>query len=370
MVPTHFSNLDSVLLGWALFEMGLPPFCFGAGLNLFSNPLLGYFMNHLGAYKIDRRKKHSLYRWTLMNYSSVALENDCHSLFFPGGGRSRSGAPEFVEGNLKPGLLSTVLRAYIRNIQKKKTNPNLYIVPCVISYHVVLEATSLIEEHLKRTGANRFMIDNDESFAPKTIAKFIYNFMRGSSSVNLHFCRPLDPFGNLVSEDGLSRNQAGRILNLPDYITTDGEIGSKPQRDREYGLNLNQKILDRYKQENVVLSSHFIAYVFFEYLLQRFGEGDPLRLFKHQTEQCKLTTDELRTYAVPILKKLQILHEGGGVLLEPVLRSNDFDQVLESAGRNLAVFHTARPILVEGQNVGTEDLRLLYYYHNRLEGYG
>jgi glycerol-3-phosphate O-acyltransferase len=53
LVPTHFSNLDSVLIGWALFELGLPPFVYGAGLNLFTNPVLGYFMNNLGAPKLD-----------------------------------------------------------------------------------------------------------------------------------------------------------------------------------------------------------------------------------------------------------------------------------------------------------------------------
>ena len=36
MVPTHFSNLDSILIGWVIHSVGLPAFIYGAGLNLFN----------------------------------------------------------------------------------------------------------------------------------------------------------------------------------------------------------------------------------------------------------------------------------------------------------------------------------------------
>jgi glycerol-3-phosphate O-acyltransferase len=35
MVPTHQSNLDSLLVGYVIYMMSLPPFAYGAGLNLF-----------------------------------------------------------------------------------------------------------------------------------------------------------------------------------------------------------------------------------------------------------------------------------------------------------------------------------------------
>ena len=57
LAPTHVSNLDSVVVGWALYALGLPPFTYGAGLNLFNNPIMGFFMSNLGAYRVDRKKK-------------------------------------------------------------------------------------------------------------------------------------------------------------------------------------------------------------------------------------------------------------------------------------------------------------------------
>ena len=87
MVPTHFSNLDSILIGWVIHVLGLPPFIYGAGLNLFNIKILAYFMNSLGAYKVDRRKKNPIYLEALKSYSNLAIQEGAHSLFFPGGTR-------------------------------------------------------------------------------------------------------------------------------------------------------------------------------------------------------------------------------------------------------------------------------------------
>ena len=79
VVPTHFSNLDSILIGWVINTMGLPPFIYGAGLNLFNIGIFAYFMNSLGAYKVDRRKKNLIYLETLKTYSRLAIKNGYHS---------------------------------------------------------------------------------------------------------------------------------------------------------------------------------------------------------------------------------------------------------------------------------------------------
>ncbi|MEZ4907100.1 MAG: hypothetical protein R2771_05540 [Saprospiraceae bacterium] len=58
MLPTHQSNLDSMLIGYTIdFKLGLPAFAYGAGLNLYNYEIPAYYMSRLGAYKVDRRKK-------------------------------------------------------------------------------------------------------------------------------------------------------------------------------------------------------------------------------------------------------------------------------------------------------------------------
>ena len=116
MVPTHFTHLDSALIGWAISHLGLPPFMYGAGMVLFNMSIFSYFMDSLGAYKVDRRKKNLLYLETLKTYSTESLVRGCHSLFYPGGTRSRSGS---INQNLKLGLLSSAFEAQ-KIINKKK----------------------------------------------------------------------------------------------------------------------------------------------------------------------------------------------------------------------------------------------------------
>ncbi|MGZ3707340.1 MAG: 1-acyl-sn-glycerol-3-phosphate acyltransferase, partial [Bdellovibrionota bacterium] len=128
LVPTHQSNIDSVLIGYVIYLMSLPPFSYGAGLNLFSNPVLNFFMSNLGAYTVDRQKNNAIYKMTLKNYSARILEEGIHSIFFPGGGRSRSGA---IESRLKLGLLGTGLEAQIASLRSGNPNSNVYVVPMV-----------------------------------------------------------------------------------------------------------------------------------------------------------------------------------------------------------------------------------------------
>ena len=114
LVPTHASNLDSLAIAWVLFREGLSPVVYGAGKNLFSNPIISFFMHNLGAYRVDRRIKATVYKDVLKSYSSVMIERGYHSLFFPGGTRSRSGN---IEHRLKLGLAGSgvVTRSSIRS---------------------------------------------------------------------------------------------------------------------------------------------------------------------------------------------------------------------------------------------------------------
>ena len=39
-------------------------------------------------------------------------------------------------------------QAYVNNLRNGRPRPNLYILPCTLSYKLVLEAETLIEDHL------------------------------------------------------------------------------------------------------------------------------------------------------------------------------------------------------------------------------
>jgi len=141
-VPTHSSNLDSVVLGYALMRHDLPPVVYGAGKNLFSNPIVSFFMHNLGAYRVDRRIRAQLYKEVLKTYACVMVERGYHSLFFPGGTRSRSG---MVERRLKLGLAGSAVEAFARNAARDRARP-VFFVPTTINYSLVLEAETLVAD--------------------------------------------------------------------------------------------------------------------------------------------------------------------------------------------------------------------------------
>lgn len=367
VVPTHSSNLDSVMMGWSLYDAGLPPVTYGAGKNLFTNPVMSFFMNRLGAYKVDRRLKHDLYKTILKIFSEVVIERGYHSLFFPGGGRSRSNR---VEDDLKLGLLGTSLTAYINNLQNTGQEHPIFVCPVTINYNLVLEAESLIKDHLRKEGGKRYFLEDDEFLRWRSIYRFITNTMTMSSTTVIRFGEPMDVFGNRVDKAGISYDQSGRRVDRVDYVrrALTGEICHDRQRDREYTRQTGRAIADSYHRNTVVMPTTIVAYVLFELLRYQFPDWDLYKLFR-------LANDHLiRWYRVrelmgKVLKRLETMEEDGTLRLSKFVRNRSYEDVLEEGLDYLQMYHVPEVIETLMNGAVLHKLDLLYYYSNRLRPY-
>lgn len=369
LVPTHFSNVDSILVGWSLHALGLPAFIYGAGLNLYNSTILAYFMKRLGAYKVDRRKKNPIYRQTLNTYSTISIVEGVHSLFFPGGTRSRSG---MIEKKLKLGLLGTAIEAQKRNFLSppRGISEKIFIVPMVMSYHFVLEAASLINQHLTFTGQEQYYINNDEFASYRKFLKFIWTTFSESSEIALSFGKPMDLFGNFVDENGNSFDSHDRPVDIKSYFMTRGEVKDDWQRDAEYTRMLGDKIVSRYHVENRVFSSHIVAFVAFQLLKKRNPELDLYGILRIPPEERTFDMSEYRQVVERVLTQLRNMADQGKVHLATHL-VNDVQSIIEHGIKNLGIYHAQRPLsFQDSQTLVSENINLLYYYHNRLEGYG
>lgn len=363
-VPTHSSNLDSILLGYAIFLMGLPPVTYGAGLNLFTNPLLSFFMANLGAYKVDRRKTATLYKEVLKEYATCSMEMGYNNLFFPGGTRSRSGA---VESRLKKGLMGCAVRAYTQNLIARSARPDIYIVPVTINYLLVLEAETLIDDHLKEVGKSRYIIEDDESSQPRIIYNFMKNLISLDSRIVLTFSAPLDVFGNRVDREGRSLDDRGRLVDTPRYVTRGGEPVHDDQRDAQYTRELADSVCRTYKQDTVVLSTHLVSAAIFR-LLRRHNPGlDLYRLLRTGGESPSFTLAQVHTEVDRLLEAFRRL--GMGPRLGPIVREGDVQEIVGDALRAFAIYHTRAAAVRRGDRIFHEDRNLLLFYSNRLSGY-
>ena len=368
VVPTHFSNMDSIMVGWVLSELGLPAFTYGAGLNLFSIKLLSYFMSNLGAYKVDRRKKNGIYLETLKTYSREAIERGAHSIFFPGGTRSRSGA---LERKLKLGLLGTAVEAQKNHFKRfsDATAPKIYVVPLIINYHFVLEAESLINDYLKETGKEKFIRENDDYSTSFGMIKFIFKFLSASSSLAISFGNPMDVIGNEVDENGESYNHLGQSINIKNYFMNNGELTDDHQREEEYTKILGEKIVSQYFKHNVVLTSHLVCFCAFELLRKKYNYIDIFTLIRTPEEDVKIDAKDLADAIERVKEQLKEMNKNNEVLISPEVRFTN-DKVIEHGISNISLYHANSPLLKSSEGYYySEDLKLLYYYHNRLEGY-
>jgi len=359
VTPTHSSNMDSVVFGWSLHRGGLPPCTYGAGKNLFTNPFISFFMHNLGAYRVDRRLGNGLYKDVLKTYSQVLLERGYHSLFFPGGTRSRSGG---VEKRLKLGLLSTALAAYQKNIADGKPQRRIYIVPATINYAITLEAETLVEDYLAEEGRHRYIIEDDEFSRLGRIVEFSRRIMTLEGALVIRYGAPLDVFGNRVDEDGESIDARGRRVDPVTYVTgDDGRVQDDPQRDAEYVRTLGEELVRQFRRLTVFMPTNLVARALFDRIAAGVGTRDVYRLLRAPGGEAPI--EKVRE-DVARLRTLLAQRPELGAVAERWAEARPGD-LIDDALRMFRGYHTRPVVDREGDRLIANDLRLLYYYQNR-----
>jgi glycerol-3-phosphate O-acyltransferase len=360
LAPTHVSNLDSPLVGLALYLAGLPPFVYGAGLNLFSNPIIGWWMHRLGAYTVDRTKKAALYKDVLKDYSIRALTTRHHSLFFPGGTRARSGE---LEPRLKKGLLGTGIVAWQEMLAAGRPDAEVYVVPLTLSYTLVLEAATLIEDHLAEAGKQRYIISDDEFAQPRRMLAFANRVLDLESSVVAHFGHPLDVMGNPVSRDPAERlRQAERRRR---YVTDkQGKIIWDEQRDQAYTVRLSDALVDAYVRHADPLPTHVVAYAAWRCLAEATASTDPFRIVRAPIEKRRIAPERLTREVGSVLDRIRAGAADGRWNASDV--AGEPAAIIATALDRFGRYHRSHALVQRGSELVVEDPKLCLYYRNRL----
>jgi glycerol-3-phosphate O-acyltransferase len=287
-------------------------------------------------------------------------------LFFPGGTRSRSGS---LESKFKLGLLGTAIETQRTLLLQNPEKPTkIFIVPLVISYHSVLEGRSLIDEYLRQEGKERYILLQDDFGSLRKNLSFAWNFFKSSSEMVFSFGDAMDLFGNKLNEHGESIDKYGHVIDLHDYFRSDGQETDDPQRSHEYTRLLGQKILERFQIENVVFSSHLVAFAAWHILLKS-KKGDLYHLLSVPEEDLFVGHEEMIKTVDRLHVRLRELERMGRLRLAPHMHT-DIRAIIEHGLKNLGVYHLNLPLMrgSKGELV-TQDTRLLYFYANRLKGF-
>ena len=365
IVPTHSSNVDSPIIGWALNAIGLEAVTYGAGVNLFGTQPLSYLMGNLGAYKIDRRKKNKIYLELLKTYSKIAIQRNTPSLFYPGGTRSRSG---MLETKLKLGLLSTAVEAQQYNY--KNQGKKIFVIPAVLNYHFNIEASSLINQYLKEIGKEKYVADNFEYSSTYKMIRLAKQLFASNPELIVTFGAPMDVIGHPVNQKGESIGPQGQIFDIKGYFEIENKIVDDEQRNFEYTKILGDKIVSSYYKNNTLLSSNVVAFTLFEMIQQKHRNLSLYELFL-------LPLEDRMVEKSKFYEKLNILREGiresvskGNVKATNRILNEDIDVIIKHAIDNINIFSSKKIIFIDSdRNLNSEDLKCLFFYHNRLKGY-
>lgn len=95
------------------------------------------------------------------------------------------------------------------------------------------------------------------------------------------------------------------------------------------------------------------------YSLLRLPEDDIFLVYVEFKEECE-----------QVLKRIYELESEGKLQVAPHLKQG-IDAIIDHGLANVGMYHAKRPLVKNDLgNIETQDMTLLYYYHNRLEGYG
>jgi glycerol-3-phosphate O-acyltransferase len=172
-LPTHKSNLDHLVLQYALHERGLPPNHTAGGINMNFFPL-GPLVRRSGVFFIRRTfRDNPVYKLVLAHYIDYLIEKRFPLEWYIEGGRSRSGKllpPRF-------GLLANVVDAY-----RKGKSDDVYLVPVSIAYDQIQDLGSYVSE--QRGGTKE-----KEGFS--WLVGFIRGLKRRYGQIHIAFGDPL-----------------------------------------------------------------------------------------------------------------------------------------------------------------------------------
>jgi glycerol-3-phosphate O-acyltransferase len=349
MVPTHFSHLDSALIGWIISHLGLPAFMYGAGLVLYNLKIFAYFFNSLGAYKVDRRKKHILYLETLKTYTERAIINGCHNLFYPGGTRSRSGS---IEKNLKLGLLGSTLEAQ-KELNKKKKK--IFIVPVTFNYQFVLEGPALINQHLSKNKLDKSLLKDLGYSNTFKILMFLIKYFTHSNRMAVSIGNPLDIYGNRVDNKGNPINN--------------NNLSLEKNNKKEILNNLSEKIIDELMAGTVVFSSLILSFTAFEIIRNKFKKMRIENIIGLPEDELIIDINYFKKNYKLVLDFIKKLSENKKIKISDELSISVDDQI-KTGCKNLGLYHAIRPLEFKKNKIIIKNIKMLFYYRNRLDGYG
>ena len=194
-------------------------------------------------------------------------------------------------------------------------------------------------------------------------------FFTKKSDISVSIGRGLDVLGNYVNDQGQSLDQNGAIIDIKDYFLSGGKINIDKQREHTYVQILSKKIVEEYYKINRVYSSHLVAYTAFKMLERKNSKLDLYSILRLSEEDLTLDYEAFKIKFKKLKGVILLLNEQGKIDVNEKFRSTADESIIYGLN-NVGMYHAKRPLIKSKDEIMILNSSTLYYYHNRLEGYG
>ena len=96
---------------------------------------------------------------------------------------------------------------------------------------------------------------------------------------------------------------------------------------------------------------------------------DLYNLLRLPDEDTTIDYEEFKKAWKKLRKRILKLEKKGKVGVADHMKAKA-NEAIEQGLNNLGMYHAQRPLIKKGDKVIIQDMNTLYYYHNRMEGYG
>ncbi len=211
---------------------------------------------------------------------------------------------------------------------------------------------------------------DDEFSMPTRIYAFLRNLVSLDDKITLTISRGLDPFGNQVDDEGNSVDGRGRIIDTEKYFHRNGKLHEDPKRDMEFTRELGRRVVDSFMKDTVIFENHVVAWTVFEKLRLMQADSDFYRFLRTGGDNVSLPMVDVYQEVEQTLIKVRRLADKGRLKLSRLPMGGSAEDVVDKALALFGCYHTKPVLKRKGDRLFPVDMNLLYFYRNRLWGYG
>jgi glycerol-3-phosphate O-acyltransferase len=180
----------------------------------------------------------------------------------------------------------------------------------------------------------------------------------------------MDLFGNRVDSAGASFDSRGNPVNISKYFISEEKLKEDHQRNEEYVKMLGEKIVENYFTHNIIMTSHLVSFTAFEMIRKRNMKLDVFGILRLPPEDSIIPFDDFYKKVEQLKNILAEMVQQNRIRLTNNILYKDIDSVIQRGIEKVGMYHDRRPLeKTKTGDICSPDLKLLYFYHNRLAGY-